>query len=306
MERLRGFAGQNLPSPCLLSIGNFDGVHRGHQAILETMQKSARARSLPTAVLTFEPHPAALLHPDRVPPRLTSADQKAELLRGLGIDFLVEYPTDWALLQLTPEEFYHQIVERRCQARGLVEGPNFFFGKGRSGSVETLENLCRQAGHSLIIVEPLILSGELVSSSRIRRALESGDLSLAEELLGRRYTLQGTVERGAERGRTLGFPTANLGGIRNLLPQPGVYAAWGKTNSGEFPAAVNIGPNPTFGENSVKVEAHLLGYSGDLYGSVLELELIDRLRGLRTFGSVEELQHQISSDVMRTRELCSP
>lgn len=306
MERLRGFSDGSLPAPCILSIGNFDGVHRGHQAILETLVTHARAESVPAAVLTFEPHPTALLQPDRLPPRLTTADQRAALMEQLGVDFLIEYPTDWPLLRLSPLEFFEQIVVRQCQARGLVEGPNFFFGKGRSGNVETLRQFCEETRRRLIVVPPTERAGRLVSSSLIRQLLAAGDIHQASELLGRRYSVSGLVVPGARRGRTLGFPTANLEKIGTMLPEAGVYAAWGRLPAGDFPAAVNIGSNPTFAEGAFKVEAHLIGFTGELYGQNLELEFIDRLRDLRPFGSVQELQHQIEKDVAETVARCVP
>ncbi|HWL10422.1 MAG TPA: bifunctional riboflavin kinase/FAD synthetase [Planctomicrobium sp.] len=304
MERLKGFSERHLPTPSVLSIGNFDGVHRGHQAIVQRLVSQAKEHSVPAAVLTFEPHPAALLHPERLPPRLTTPDQKADLLEQLGVDFLVEYPTDWNLLHLEPAAFFEQIVTQKCQAVGLVEGPNFFFGKGRSGNVDTLRQLCEETGRRLTIVSPTTMGEDLVSSSRIRQALRAGEILQANEFLGRRYSVSGVVVSGAQRGRTLGFPTANLHEIATMLPGEGVYAAWGITTSGRFPAAVNIGPNPTFEEITFKVEAHLIGYTGDLYGQSLELEFVERLRDLRPFGSVEELKEQITRDAAIVVQKC--
>ncbi len=304
MERLRGFSERQISGLCLLSIGNFDGVHRGHQVILKTLVDHAKKESVASAVLTFEPHPLALLKPERLPPRLTSPAQKAALLEKLGVDYLIEYPTDWALLHLTPNEFFEKIIVQKCQAIGLVEGPNFFFGKGRSGTVETLHQLCSENGRHLMIVTAEKTEGELISSSRIRQALSSGEVHLASELLGRRYSISGVVALGAQRGRTLGFPTANLHEISTMLPKEGVYAAWGRIGLEEFPAAVNIGPNPTFAEMQHKVEAHLIGCNRDLYGQTLELEFIDRIRDSRPFATVEELKQQIARDVNETLARC--
>ena len=304
MERLTGF--EKFRGPCALSIGNFDGVHLGHQAILQTLVTQARAASVPAVVLTFEPHPTALLKPERLPPRLTTRDEKAVLIARCGVDVLIEYPTDWALLSLSPRAFFDQIVSQQCQAKTLVEGPNFFFGQGRSGELNMLETFCRETGGSLTIVPPLQVNERLVSSSRIREAILQGDLTSAALMLGRRYSIQGIVSAGAGRGRTLGFPTANLEQIETLLPQQGVYAAWCRLPDGDYPTAVNIGPNPTFADLQLKVEAHLIGASADLYGQKLSLEFVSRLRGLKTFASREELQIQIDKDVADTKSLCAP
>ncbi|SFJ06513.1 bifunctional riboflavin kinase/FAD synthetase [Planctomicrobium piriforme] len=305
MQRLRGFSDNSPSQPGWLSIGNFDGVHRGHQAIIQTLIAQARRQKVAAVVLTFEPHPAALLHPERLPPRLTTPDQKADLLAELGVDVLIEYPTDWDLLRLTPRQFFDQIVVDRIQATGLVEGPNFYFGQARAGNVTVLDEFCRSTGRSLIVVPPTLLNDEIVSSSLVRQALTKGNIPFANELLNRRYAISGVVSEGAQRGRTLGFPTANLEQIPTLLPAEGVYATWCRLPQGSFPAAVNIGPNPTFAEMRSKVEAHLIGYSGDLYGQKILLEFVARLRDLRPFASVAELQEQITKDVATTKHVCN-
>ncbi|WP_437194558.1 bifunctional riboflavin kinase/FAD synthetase [Planctomicrobium sp. SH527] len=304
MERWHGFENWQADGRCMLSIGNFDGVHSGHQTILKSLVAQAQAFSIPAVVLTFEPHPMALLRPQFLPPRLTTADQKAKLLEKLGVDKLIEYPTDRELLQLSPQEFFDRIIVSKLNTQGLVEGPNFFFGQNRSGNVQILEQFCNETGRTLTVIPLAERNAEQVSSSQIRQALSQGQMDRAEAMLGRRYSISGVVSLGAQRGRTIGFPTANLEQIQTLLPADGVYAAWAKTDSGEFPAAVNIGPNPTFSEMKSKVEAHLLGYAGDLYGQILELEFITRLRNLRPFGTVTELQTQITKDVAQVSELC--
>jgi riboflavin kinase/FMN adenylyltransferase len=305
MIRLKGFHNASASANGFLSIGNFDGVHLGHQRILETLVNQAREKGVSSTVLTFEPHPTTLLQPDRLPPRLTSADQKAQLIARMGVDVLIEYPTDWALLALTPREFFDQIVVGELQAAGLVEGPNFFFGKKRAGNVEILNQFCNESGRSLTVISSAVEDTTLVSSSLIRQKLIEGDLDMASKMLGRRYAISGVVGTGAKRGRLLGFPTANLEQIETLLPAQGVYAAWCRLPEGDFPTAVNIGPNPTFQDTSLKVEAHLIGFSGDLYNKVVELEFISRLRNLRSFATPEELQTQLRKDVTETKNVCS-
>ncbi|MGH7129257.1 MAG: bifunctional riboflavin kinase/FAD synthetase [Planctomycetaceae bacterium] len=285
----------------MVSIGNFDGVHRGHQAMIAALIEQARTAGVAAVAFTFDPHPITLLRPDAAPPRLSTVAWKAELLARYGVDCAIAYPTDWNLLNLTPREFFEQIIVEKLAARGLVEGRNFFFGKNRAGDVDTLRSLCGRAGLSLTVVEPVTVGGRVVSSSRIRQLIGAGEVSKAVELLGHPYRLRGTVVRGAERGRTIGVPTANVEGIETLLPADGVYAGLVSQNEQQFPAAINVGPNPTFGEDRQKVEAHLLDFTGDLYGQPIELDLIDRIRSVRTFAGVEELKAQLQRDFESVR-----
>lgn len=297
MKLVHGIQELQTEGGSVLSIGNFDGVHIGHQMILSVLSSHAARLSCPSVVMTFEPHPAALLKPERQPPRLTTPIRKAELIAESGVDFVLEYPTDWALLKLTPREFFDQLVVTGLQATGLVEGPNFFFGKDRSGDGTTLRQFCQETGRFLEIVSPTLLDGQIVSSSAIRRALQAADVTLAARMLGRNYSVHGTVVTGAQRGRTIGFPTANLGRVETLLPADGVYAARVHVRGQTFVAAVNIGPNPTFSEDERKVEAHLLDASVDLYGAEMQLEFVRHIRPARRFDSVEDLQAQIAKDV---------
>jgi riboflavin kinase / FMN adenylyltransferase len=303
MNRFKGFGDRQRYRGCVLSIGNFDGVHRGHQVILGRLIESAREAGVPAVVLTFEPHPLTLVSPENCPPRLTTADRKAALLGECGVDVVIEYPTDWDLLQLSPEEFFERFVVEEFAARGLVEGPNFNFGRGRSGNVETLRHLCGERGMSLEVVTPADDGEEMISSSRIREALTAGHVERAASLLGRSYCLSGTVGDGAGRGRVLGFPTANLQRIETLIPADGVYAGTLSTDTARWPAAIHIGPNPTFQDGERKVEAHLLDFSGDLYGQSAELEFLHRVRETRRFADQAELQAQLQTDVARVREL---
>jgi riboflavin kinase / FMN adenylyltransferase len=284
-----------------VTIGNFDGVHRGHALLIERLLAKARALGGPAIVFTFDPHPVRLLRPESAPPPLTWTDRKAQLLDELGVTAVIAYPTDESLLQLSPEEFFEQIVEQKLAARGMVEGPNFCFGRGRAGRIDTLGRLCDAAGISLEIVQPVMVGEQYVSSSRVREAIQAGDVDLARQLLTRPYRLRGMVMHGAGRGSKIGFPTANLAAIDTLLPAHGVYAARAITPVGNWPAAVNIGPNPTFGEQALKVEIHLIGFAGSLYGQPLEIDFLSRLRSIRPFESVEALQRQLAIDVAAAR-----
>ena len=279
-----------------VAIGNFDGVHWGHARIVERLIAQARQAKGPAVVFTFDPHPVRLLRPAEAPPPLTWTDRKAELLAKLGVDATIAYPTDEALLQLSAEEFFERIVCRQLQAQAMVEGPNFFFGRGRTGTIDVLRQLTAAAGVTLEVVQPLHIDGEPVSSSRVRRLIAEGNVDAAARLLTQPYRIRGMVTHGAARGAKLGFPTANLGAVDTLLPGPGVYAGRSLYAGVRYAAAINIGPNPTFGEQAAKVEVHLLDFHNSLYGQPLEVDFLARLRDIRTFAAVDELQAQLKHD----------
>ena len=283
----------------LLAIGNFDGVHRGHQRILSTLVRRALAAGLPATAMTFDPHPIQLLAPQRAPPHLTTLARKTELIARCGVDELLIVETTPALLQLTPREFFEQVVVGQLHAHGLVEGPNFCFGRDRAGDVAVLASLCHSAGATLEVVEPVSEGDVIVSSSSIRRAIGEGRLQDAVAMLGHAYQVSGRVVAGAQRGREIGFPTANLAEVANLLPPDGVYAGVCDAGGTSFPAAVHLGPNPTFGEQLRKLEVHLVGYSGSLYDAELAVELLAEVRGTRTFSGREALVTQLQQDVAR-------
>jgi riboflavin kinase/FMN adenylyltransferase len=288
-----------------VTIGNFDGVHRGHARIVERLVAKAREVGGPSIVFTFDPHPVRLLRPDKAPPPLTWTDRKAQLLAELGVTAVVAYPTDEALLALSPAEFFDRVVRQGLSARAIVEGPNFFFGRERAGNIEVLGELCKAAGVALEIVEPLTVGSEYVSSSRVRREVAAGNVDEARRLLTRPYRIRGMVTHGARRGNKIGYPTANVSAIDTLLPAIGVYAGRAIAPTGNWPAAINIGPNPTFGEEVLKVEVHLIGFDGSLYGEPLEVDFLARLRGTQPFASVAELQAQLARDVASAREIAA-
>lgn len=284
-----------------VSIGNFDGVHRGHQSMIGVLTRLAATEKSPAVIFTFDPHPIALLRPGQSPPPLTTTERKLELLEGTGVDAVLVYPTDQALLNLSAREFFDRIVLGSLDVRGLVEGPNFFFGHDRAGNIETLREFCSGAGRDLHIVPPVTVGDHLVSSTEIRRFIADGRVREAADLLGYTYRVSGTVVRGAERGRTIGFPTANLEGIRTVLPRDGVYAARVLVGSKWYSAGVNIGANPTFADQERKFEAHLDGFSGDLYGTRLAVELVDRIRDTVRFDGIEALKKQLAIDLAQAR-----
>lgn len=288
-----------------VAIGNFDGVHWGHARIVERLKELARAAGGPAVVFTFDPHPVRLLRPESAPPPLTWTDRKAELLSRLGVDAMIAYPTDEELLQLSPQEFFDSIVRGRLNARAMVEGPNFRFGCGRSGNVQLLAELAARATMTLEVVEPLVTGGEVVSSSRVRELIAAGKIDAARDLLTEPYRIRGMVVHGAGRGAKIGFGTANVDAVDTLLPGLGVYAGRAWIAAEPWPAAINIGPNPTFGEHALKVEVHAIGWSDPLYGQPLEVDFLARLRDIQRFGNVDELKRQLSSDVERAREIAA-
>ena len=305
MHIQRGFETPDLYRDGWVTIGNFDGVHRGHQAMLATLVARAREMKTRAVVLTFDPHPIALLRPQQTPPALSLLDHKLELFEQHGVDTVIVYPTDHALLKLSPDEFFQTIVLDRLNAVGMVEGPNFFFGRGRAGNVETLRSLCEGSGRRFEVVAALSVRDRMVSSSEVRALIAAGEIAQAVEMLGHPYRLRGVVGSGAARGRTIGFPTANLDGISTLLPPDGVYAGRCIVGDKTHLAAINLGPNPTFGESARKFEAHLLDFAGDLYGQTLDVDLIARVRNTVRFESREALMQQLKADLIAVRTLAN-
>jgi riboflavin kinase / FMN adenylyltransferase len=289
----------------VVAIGNFDGVHRGHAALLAAATRLA-GLDRPVVAVTFDPHPLVLLAPERFRPPLTTVAERAWLLQAVGADHVVALQTTPELLGLSPEAFFDRVVRGSLAARGMVEGFNFRFGRERAGSNDTLRTLCRQAGIEFSEVPPFTLGGRPVSSSRIRDALMAGDIRGATELLGRPYRVTGVVGTGARRGRTIGFPTANLDRVETLLPGNGVYGVRVGSEVGRFAGAAHVGPNATFGEDARKVEVYLLDFAGDLYGQTLSVDFIGRIRGTEKFSTVDALIRQMTLDVAEARRLVQP
>jgi riboflavin kinase/FMN adenylyltransferase len=288
-----------------VSIGNFDGVHLGHVAIVRRLLDRSREVNGHAIVFTFDPHPVRLLRPEQCPPPLTWTERKAELLAQRGVNWLVAYPTDEALLRLSPEQFFNQIIRDVLNARALVEGPNFFFGHDRQGTIARLGELCAAARISLDVVPPVEMDGRLVSSSRVRELVRQGDVDAARRMLSAPYRIRGMVTHGAGRGAKIGFPTANLDAIDTLLPAQGVYAGRAWANGANWPAAIHLGPSPTFGDAAVRVEVHLVGQSEPLYGQPLEVDFLSRLRDIRPFESPEALIQQLNEDVVQVKRIAS-
>jgi riboflavin kinase/FMN adenylyltransferase len=292
----------------VLAIGNFDGVHLGHRVLISELLTMARRHGAPAMIFTFDPPPMRLLRPEPWPSPLTWMERRVELLTDLGIEHVIAYPTTPELLDLDAESFFRKILIEELGIRGMVEGPNFRFGRDRGGDIAMLGRLCRDHHLDFSVVEPQRIDNEWVSSSSIREAIEAGEIARANQALGAPYRLRGIVEPGVGRGRKIGFPTANLGAIPVLVPARGVYAGrvvraqWNDGRSApetlwRSPAAIHIGPNPTFGEDSDKVEIHLIGFAGDLYGAKLEVEIVRRIRSVIRFAGLDELLLQIQRDL---------
>lgn len=308
---LEGLSGlRQLPGGSILSIGNFDGMHLGHQHLLEYARNLKKSTGAAVAVATFEPHPLTVLRPEIAPPRLTPSQRKRELLAQGGADALVVLPPSSEILGLTAEQFW-QILKDEVRPAHLVEGESFFFGKDRAGTIGKLRQWTVGTGISLHIVDAMkvaLLNKLLVavSSSIVRLLLLNGRVRDAAICLGRNYEVEGTVVEGAKRGRAMGIPTANLECVDQLIPADGIYAGRCTIDGKSWPAAISIGTNPTFGDNPRTVEAHLPGFQGDLYGQSLRLEMIDWIRDQEVFPDIDSLRSRIARDVrlteMRNRE----
>jgi riboflavin kinase/FMN adenylyltransferase len=286
------------------AIGVFDGVHLGHQRILRQISDDARACGGLAAVVTFDRHPNEVVAPRRTPSLLYQYSKKMRVLESLGLDLARVIHFDKALSQLSAEEFIRKLVAEAGRLESVCVGEGFTFGCRRHGNVALLRELGATVGFALHAAPPIMLDGEAVSSTRVRQAVSSGDFALAARLLGRPYELSAVVLRGAQLGRKLGFPTANLAVAGLVTPPNGVYAADAQIDGVQRRAAVNIGLRPTLGAASgLAVEAHLLDFEGDLYGAELELVFLRKLREEQKFPSLETLREQVERDIAQARKL---
>ncbi|MBL4635618.1 MAG: bifunctional riboflavin kinase/FAD synthetase, partial [Kofleriaceae bacterium] len=288
------------------TIGNFDGVHLGHQRLLGQTRQAADRLGGDAVVMTFEPHPATYLAPDRLPPRLSLADRKYELLAALGIDVCIAENFGEEFAAITAAEFTEDILGKLFGVRHLVVGDDFRYGTGRLGDIESLRKAGIKHNFTVEVIEPVTSGEHRASSSAIRRALIEGNLSLANTLLGRDYDVDGVVVRGAGRGREIGVPTANIDAGGVLLPRPGIYATRVTIlESGEeYMAATSLGTNPTFVlGGALTLEPHLLDFDSDLYGKRLRVSFVKHIRDEERFDSLDALLAQIHSDIEQTRKL---
>ena len=287
-----------------LTIGVFDGVHRGHQAILQKLTAGARQAGAPAVVLTFWPHPATVLGHGEVK-CLTTPDERANLLGGLGVDVVVTYPFDQAVANTSARDFVMMLKDHLDFGQLLI-GYDFALGKGRAGNAPSLTEIGKELDYHVDVLPAVSDESGVVSSTAIRKLVSVGSVAEASRLLGRRYSLHGPVVRGDQRGRSLGFPTANIEyPPEKVIPARGIYACWAFLGGEKYPAMVNIGINPTFTPNkqTVNVEAYLLDFDQDIYGGDLHLEFVERLRDELKFSSVDALLEQIRLDVKKGREI---
>jgi riboflavin kinase/FMN adenylyltransferase len=298
---------------CVVTIGVFDGIHRGHQAIIAEAVRMAGERGVPSVLITFVPHPSEVVRPGSHPPVLTSIVRRAELVEDLGVDVFCALPFTLEFSRMAPDEFVHRALVERLHASAVVVGQNFRFGHKAAGDVALLERLGRRFGFTAHGIPLLTESGTPLSATYVRSCVQAGDVVTAARVLGRPHRVDGVVERGDERGRELGFPTANLRtDAWAAVPADGVYAGravrldeWGRTmpDNPLGVAAISVGTNPTFEVRQRRVEAYVLDFDGDLYGDALGIEFVERLRGMEKFDSVDALVRQMRADVEQTRQL---
>lgn len=307
MTIVRLDAGQPIPDSlrgAIFALGNFDGFHRGHQAVVGQAIDWARAEGRPVIVATFDPHPVRYFVPDAAPFRLTTLDQRQELFADAGADAMLVFHFDAALAATTAEQFVADLLVGRLGAAGVVTGKDFTFGKARGGNVEVLARLGAPLGLRARAVGPVADEGEVVSSSRIRDALKAGDCGLATHLLTRPFAIRGTVQHGDKVGRTIGFPTANLAMGNYLRPRYGIYAVTAVAGGGRvLHGAANLGIRPSFDPPKELLEPHFFDFSGDLYGQEIEVAFHHFLRPEAKFDSLEALTRQMEADCLKAREL---
>lgn len=302
-EELRRF-GPREPRPSALTIGNFDGVHRGHQHLVAYLIQRARQLGLAAGVVTLYPDPARVLRPQEPPQYLTSLEERLELLHGLGLDFVVPLTFTSELAELSPRAFV-TLLRQELDVRLLLMGPDNAFGRNREATPEAVARLGEELGFKVeVLPGPLGVAELTVSSTAIRAALAAGDLETVTALLGRRYSLRGPVVHGAHLGRQLGFPTANIAVTADrALPVFGIYATWAFVGETRYPSATNIGVRPTIGGTPPTVETYIFDFDGDLYDQTLRIELVALLRPELKFDSLESMQEQIARDVEEARRV---
>jgi riboflavin kinase/FMN adenylyltransferase len=303
MQIVHGLPNSINARPTILTIGAFDGVHRGHQHLIGSVVRRARALGSQSAVLTFDPHPDMVIHPQREPFYLTSIEEQADLIADLGVDLLIELPITTEVMQLTAQQFMQQ-VRQAIALRELWIGWDFALGRKREGNLARLRELGHEFGYSVHPVDAFTLAdGAPISSTRIREALVAGDVEAAAVLLGRPFGLRGPVIKGDQRGRTIGFPTANIQvNEQHVLPGDGVYVCRALVGGQRYGAVTNIGLRPTFDGKRRTVEAYLLDFVDEIYGETVRLELLHLLRGEQKFDGIAALIAQINSDVATARE----
>ena len=303
MRLFHGTDNADIARPTVVTLGVFDGLHLGHQLVMKTVVDRARAIGAVPTVITFEPHPRAVLHPESAPPLLQTFDQKIEALGVLGIEQTIVIHFDKAFSQIRATDFLREVVVGRLQAKEVYLGRGFFFGHNREGNIGLLRTVSQELGFFADEVPEVRLRGKRIGSTRIRELLLAGRVNLARRMLGRPYGVEGPVVRGDERGARLGFPTANLHPHNRVIPRTGVYVTATLIEGQWRRSVTNIGTRPTFGDSrGSSIETHIINWSGDLYGDVVRVRFLYRLRDEKKFGGIDELQRQIGYDVGRAQK----
>ena len=288
----------------VLTIGNFDGVHKAHLTLFDLVKERSGLISGQSVVMTFEPHPVKIMSPENAPPLITPIQQKLKLINTAGMDVILCLPFNKEFAAITAKNFVREILIEQLAVKELVVGYDYTFGSCRGGNIELLHSMGKQYGFRVHIIPPVIIDDIVVSSTSIRRLVKDGNLDDAKKLLGRNYQICGTVVQGKNRGgRLLGFPTANLRLIDELTPKPGVYAVKVLIDGEISNGLTNIGFNPTFGKNPFSVETHILDFSKNLLGRIIKVIFVKRLRDEKAFESIEDLTYQISQDIIKAREI---
>jgi riboflavin kinase/FMN adenylyltransferase len=287
----------------VVALGNFDGVHVGHQTILKVALERAHATGGSALAVTFDPLPAKVLNPNRAPRLILTPDDKHELLRSFGLRGVIVLTFSRELSMVSPEDFVREYLCRRIGARIVVVGHNVSFGHARAGNAEVMQQLGRKLGFEATVVGPIERDGIVVSSTQVREMIAAGNMNRTAILLGRPHFLRGPVVHGRERGRTIGFPTANIESRTECLPPDGVYATRVVMEEGSYPSITNIGMRPTFGEPQRTIEAHIFEFNRDIYGREIKLEITERIRPERKFESAQALAAQIAADLQRAKEI---
>ncbi|WP_456325524.1 bifunctional riboflavin kinase/FAD synthetase [Desulfonauticus submarinus] len=287
------------------TIGNFDGVHIGHQTLIKKVCARAKAINATSVVVTFDPHPLRVLVDSKTPPFITLTEQKLQLISDLGVDYIFCIPFTKELASLEPKEFVKIYLVNGLKLKELIIGYDYAFGKNRKGNFNLLKKLGEEFGFRVEQLSPVMYKGAIVSSTRIRDLIQAGKVWEARPLLGRFYQVKGTVIEGKKRGARLLFPTANIALKDELFPKLGVYAVWVELDTNILPGVANIGYNPTFGNEYLSVEVHILNFNQNIYGKTINVHFVQRLRNEKKFSSIQELKQQIQKDILLGKKILS-
>ncbi|WP_422445724.1 bifunctional riboflavin kinase/FAD synthetase [Thermoanaerobacterium sp. DL9XJH110] len=304
MNIYRELSSLNISTPTACGLGNFDGVHLGHQKLIKELVKQSKIRNLQSTILTFEPHPSKILRSDKADPLLLNLKQKEKIIESFGIDNLVLVPFTREFSKMNYKDFIYDILIEKCRARVVLVGFDYRFGYKGEGTAHVLEDICRAEGIDTVVIPPVTYEGRIVSSTLIRSLISNGDVKKAGAFLGRPFGIQGTVVYGDAVGRKLGFPTANISFSPDIvLPASGVYAVLVEWQEKTFKGVANIGTKPTFGKNHVTLEVHLFNFNQKIYGETIEVFFIDRIRREVKFDSVSDLICQVKSDFVKAKNI---